>query len=176
MCEACALRKMNEDADLQASALLTMLLDRFEMDVDQYGAVELRASLNPTESDWLCAWGAANEDVEDDDAAEEDMPPEESENLESDSRIRFGAGEGTTVALHQPTSFSDGDRVFSKIDRDGRPAKVLGVVASWRYESMTSTIYQTIQPDDGSRPFEVDESHVRSRSGHRRPRAKPIRE
>ncbi len=43
-------------------------------------------SLDPTESDLLCSWGAANEDAEESDAAEEDMPPEESEQLHTDCR------------------------------------------------------------------------------------------
>ncbi len=135
MCEACDLRKTYEDENLEASAILLMLLGKIHATVDKDGSMDINMKLNPADSDRLCAWGAAHEDAEESDAAEEDMPLEESENLESDSRIRFGSGEGTAVALHQPTGFGVGNKVLSMIDRDGRPGQGFrNRLASWRYE------------------------------------------
>jgi hypothetical protein len=78
---------MNEDEDLHAADLLKMLISKIHASNKSDGA-RLRIDLTENEMDWLCEWQAASEDTEDDDPAEEDIPPEESENLESDSRIR----------------------------------------------------------------------------------------
>jgi hypothetical protein len=88
MCEACDLRKTYEAEYLDASAILLMI-GKIHATVDEHGAMDIRIKLNPSESDWLCEWGAANEDFEDDDPeedseyAEEDQPLEESEQLEA---------------------------------------------------------------------------------------------
>jgi hypothetical protein len=132
----------------------------------------LRIDLAADEMDWLCAWDTDGQDNEIDDPAEEDTPAEHSENLESDAGIRFGADEGTAVAMVQATGWDVGGKVLSLIDRDGRPAKIPGTVVSWRYKS--PNIYYAIKPEDGV-PFEVDADHVRTRSGHKRPRAVPCR-
>lgn len=95
MCEACNVRKAYEEEDFEASALLLMLIGKLHATVDKDGAMDVNIKLTGSESDWLCAWGAANEDMEDgdpaedSDPAEEDSPQEESEQLEADCRIRF---------------------------------------------------------------------------------------
>jgi hypothetical protein len=86
MCEALA------DEAGEASALLLLLIGKIHATRTPKGA-RLRIDLADTEMDWLCAWGAANEDAEEDDPPEDDLPPEASENLESDSRIRVEAVE-----------------------------------------------------------------------------------
>ncbi len=41
MCEACDLRKTYEDENLEASAILLMLLGKIHASVDQYGAMDI---------------------------------------------------------------------------------------------------------------------------------------
>jgi hypothetical protein len=173
MCQQC-------EANREATDLLFMLIGRTHASCDEVGAMDMRIKLSPSEADRFCAWGSENEDTEDDDPAEhddepeQDDPAEESEHLESDSCLRFGADEGTSIAAPRPTGFGAGDKVISLRDHDGRPDKILGTVLSWRYDS--PRLLHTIQPDDGSRPFEVDGDYVRTRSGHRRPRGRCVRE
>jgi hypothetical protein len=71
MCEACDLRKIQEDEDLGVSEILLMMIGKIHATVDKYGAMDINIKLNPTESDLLCAWAAENEDMEDDDPAED---------------------------------------------------------------------------------------------------------
>jgi hypothetical protein len=85
MCERCA--RLDAD-EFQATALLRMIISKIHARCDADGAMEFeKIKLTPSEADWLCAWGAENEDMEDADPLEEDTAPEESEQLESDSRI-----------------------------------------------------------------------------------------
>ncbi len=90
MCEACA-------NNHEASELLQMLISKIHAS-NKDGGARLRIDLAESEMDRLCAWDAADEDVEDDDPPEDDGSPEESEHLESDCRVRFGEGETTDVA------------------------------------------------------------------------------
>jgi hypothetical protein len=84
MCQRC---KLLETDDLEASALLLMLIPKIHARCDPDGAMDMHIKLDPTEADWFCAWGAANEDWEEDDPAEHDDPEEASEQLESDFRL-----------------------------------------------------------------------------------------
>ena len=100
MCEQCKLREAADRDDYEASALLTMLIRKGHADaVEDDGTVHLDISLSADEMNWLAAWGASNEDVEDADSAEEDTPAEQWEQLESDCRDRFGPGETATAVV-----------------------------------------------------------------------------
>ncbi len=98
MCEACKAREMLDVEDHQASALLHMLIRKAHAEPLESGGARVEIGLADSELDWLAAWGAANEDAEDDDPAEESEAAEESEQLEADCRERFGPNEGVPAA------------------------------------------------------------------------------
>jgi hypothetical protein len=101
MCQQCAIREMQAHENLEAADLLKMLIDKMHATVGgDGGAVTYEIDLDEADADWLAAWGAENEDKEIDDPTEEDMPPEASENLESDCRERSGPGE-TAAVFHK---------------------------------------------------------------------------
>jgi hypothetical protein len=89
MCSRCDVTRVLDEEEFEASALLLMLINKIHAAAEEGGGVHVSMDLSDAEFDWLCAWGAVNEDAEEDDPLEEDMPPEESEQLETDSRIRF---------------------------------------------------------------------------------------
>jgi hypothetical protein len=72
MCETC---KIMDGEYREASAILLMMIGKIHAIVDKFGAMDINIKLDPAESDWLCEWGAANEDIEDDDPEEEDADP-----------------------------------------------------------------------------------------------------
>jgi hypothetical protein len=91
MCEAC-------EEYREASALLLMLINKIHA-TQTSGGARLRIDLANWEMDWLCAWGEANEDLEEDIPPEDDLPPEASGQLEADCRERFGPGETATAVV-----------------------------------------------------------------------------
>ncbi|QAY95088.1 hypothetical protein CWB41_04560 [Methylovirgula ligni] len=121
---------MHADEADEAYALLLMITEKIHAApiVTESGRVQVVIDLEDREFDWLCEWGTGTEDdeqhdpSEDDDPREEDMPPEHSENLETDSRFRFGPGETTGVA----NLFERGRRVIVGLGE----TEVVGTVKS----------------------------------------------
>jgi hypothetical protein len=71
------LKKEDQDEDGEASDLLRMLIKKLHATTsDSVDTVHLDMDLTRSEMDWLCAWGAENEDLE------QDIPPEDSDPLE----------------------------------------------------------------------------------------------
>ena len=95
MYERSKLREASDTEDYEASALLAMLISKARAPPQADGdSVRLTIDLSASDMQWLCAWGADNEDREESEATEEDIPPQASEQLEVDSRYRFGPEEG----------------------------------------------------------------------------------
>jgi hypothetical protein len=74
---------LEKNEDGEASDLLRLLIKRSDATVVGDGKVHLDLGLTNAEMDWLCSWGAENEDVEQDDEPEAE-PDEDGHDREAD--------------------------------------------------------------------------------------------